>query len=296
MLNLEWYRTFKYIFELNSLTEAAQKLYMTQPGVSKQLAALEAYIDQTLFERKAKKMLPTEYGKFLYTQLVGHLESLEAAERKFKKGSNKKCPSIVIGCPYDLFKHSFLKEISNIDMYLTFQFGNEKELIDLLEREKIHLLITEHEYQGYDHSLKKMAGDHLVLVASPGLVPPYNEFNKQVEETVTQWLSGQTWYAYDNKLKYVSEYWQENFRSRPNIMAKYVFPSAKDIVTALLNGRGLAVMPRFVCDTEIKEKKLLHLFSNSKQPEWDVYWAYKNNTKFLHEIGIFQNHFTSLVS
>lgn len=294
MLNLEWYRTFKYIFELNSLTEAAQKLYMSQPGVSKQLAALEAYVDQKLFERKARKMIPTEYGKFLYTQLVGPLELLEDVERKFKKGSNKECPSLVVGCSYDLFKQIFLKEINKIDMYLTFQFGNEKELIDQLERKKLHLLVTEHEYQGYDHSLKRIASGQLVLVASPNLIPPHDDLNRQTEEKITQWLSKQTWYTYNNKLKYVNRYWQENFHSRPNIMTKYVFPSAMDIVTALREGKGLAVIPQFACKKEIKKKELLCLFPNSKRPEWNIHWAYKNSTKFLFEIDMFQNHFTSI--
>tara|TARA_Y100000782_G_scaffold115489_1_gene159096 strand:- start:5661 stop:6548 length:888 start_codon:yes stop_codon:yes gene_type:complete len=294
-MNLEWYRTFKYIYELNSLTEAAQKLYMTQPGVSKQLAALEAYVDQKLFERKAKKVLPTEYGKFLYTQVVGHLEALESAERKFKKGSNKKCPSIVIGCSYDTFKRFFLNEVGKIDMYITFQFGNEKELVDLLEKEKIHLLLTEQDYQGYDHSIQKSASNELILVGSPDLEPPYDEINKATEQEITQWLFKQTWYAYDNKLKYVNEYWQENFHSRPHIMAKYVFPSATDIVTALSHETGLAVLPRFVCQEALNQQQLSCLLTNAIHPEWHLYWAYKNNTKFLYEIGVFQNHFTTLL-
>lgn len=32
MLNLEWYRTFKAIYERGTLTEAADTLLLTQPG------------------------------------------------------------------------------------------------------------------------------------------------------------------------------------------------------------------------------------------------------------------------
>jgi len=69
MINFEWYRTFKTIYECDSISEASKKLFMTQPGVSKQLSALEGRIRKKLFVRTARKTIPTEYGKFLYTQM-----------------------------------------------------------------------------------------------------------------------------------------------------------------------------------------------------------------------------------
>jgi Transcriptional regulator len=44
MVNLEWYRTFKAIYEQGTLTGAAEILLITQPGVSQQLTALETYM------------------------------------------------------------------------------------------------------------------------------------------------------------------------------------------------------------------------------------------------------------
>ena len=69
MINLEWLRTFISIYECNNLTEASKKLNMTQPGVSKHLAALESHIGKKLFDRTTRKLVPTEYGDFLYSQI-----------------------------------------------------------------------------------------------------------------------------------------------------------------------------------------------------------------------------------
>jgi len=288
MVNLEWYRTFKYIYESNSLTVASQKLYMTQPGVSKQLAALEAHVGQTLFERTSRKLLPTEYGKFLYTQVIGYLEGLERAERKFKKGSNKKCPSIVVGCSYDIFIHSFIRKISDMNLYVTFRFGNEQELADQLEREKIHLLITEQKYTGYDHEFRPMFRDKLSLIASPSVgEPPFPRIHKSNSKEIGQWLSAQTWYAYDNDLTYINDYWKENFSTRPDIMARYVFPSAKDIALALQTGEGISVIPEFVCNKEIADGRLVCLFPDAVSPAFQAWWAYKSNVRYLYEINLF---------
>jgi DNA-binding transcriptional LysR family regulator len=51
MLNFEWYRTFKAIYQAGTLTGAAQELLISQPNVSQHLSALEAYVGKQLFER-----------------------------------------------------------------------------------------------------------------------------------------------------------------------------------------------------------------------------------------------------
>ncbi|UON85535.1 LysR family transcriptional regulator [Dyadobacter chenwenxiniae] len=43
MLNLEWFRTFKVVYEVGTLSAAAQSLFISQPGVSLHLSALESY-------------------------------------------------------------------------------------------------------------------------------------------------------------------------------------------------------------------------------------------------------------
>jgi len=47
--DLEWFRTFKIIYEVGTMSEAARELGVSQPGVSLQLSALESYIGQPLF-------------------------------------------------------------------------------------------------------------------------------------------------------------------------------------------------------------------------------------------------------
>ena len=290
MVNLEWFRTFKYIYEHSSLTFAAQKLFMTQPGVSKQLNALEAHVGKKLFDRTSRKMLPTEYGKILYNQVIDHLDGLERAEQTFRRECNKKCPSLVIGCTEDIFRHSILKEIRKINMYLTFKFGKDTELIDLLEEEKIHLMITDKKptNSGYDHKL--LFKEYLVLVASSTLpLPPFAEIDKVNMKELMQWMSVQTWYANENELKYINEYWKDNFRTHPNIIAKYVFPSGKDIVLAMEEGSGLSVLPEYLCKKEVEEGKLKILFPNALRPEIRGYWVCKKKSGFFYELTHLQN-------
>ena len=54
MVNLEWYRTFKAVYQTGSLTAASKALFISQPNVSQHLSALEAHVGKQLFERKPR--------------------------------------------------------------------------------------------------------------------------------------------------------------------------------------------------------------------------------------------------
>lgn len=289
MVSLEWFRTFKYIYEHSSLTLAAQKLFMTQPGVGKHLNALEAHVGKKLFDRTSRKMLPTEYGKMLYTQVIIHLDGLEKAEQTFKRECNKKCPLLVIGCNNDTFRHPFVREIRKMNMYLTFKFGEEAELLDLLEREQVHLLISDQKPSSSDYEYKLIFKEHLVLVASPTLaLHPFTDITSANMKEIIQWMSNQIWYACGNELKYITDYWRDNFRTNPNILARYVFPSGKDIALALEEGSGLSVLPVYLCQKEVEDGKLNILFPNSLKPEVRGYWVSKRKSSFLYELTLLQ--------
>lgn len=58
--NLEWLRTFKAIYETGTLSTVAQELFISQPDLSLHLNSLEAYTGTKLFDRLARKMVPTE--------------------------------------------------------------------------------------------------------------------------------------------------------------------------------------------------------------------------------------------
>ena len=73
--NLEWLRTFKAIYETGTLSAAAQELFISQPGVSLHLNSLEAFTGNKLFDRLARKMVPTEKGKILYNYILDSMKN-----------------------------------------------------------------------------------------------------------------------------------------------------------------------------------------------------------------------------
>lgn len=65
--NLE---TFKTVYEERNFTQAAEKLYISQPTVSTQIQQLEELLTTKLFIRNGRQeVIPTESGKQFYIQL-----------------------------------------------------------------------------------------------------------------------------------------------------------------------------------------------------------------------------------
>ncbi len=64
MINLDWNlaRAFSITAECGSLSAAARRLNLTQPTLSRQVAALEAELGIALFERIGKRLILTESG------------------------------------------------------------------------------------------------------------------------------------------------------------------------------------------------------------------------------------------
>ncbi|WP_299807525.1 LysR family transcriptional regulator [uncultured Shewanella sp.] len=66
MLNPIWLKTFTTLIETGHFTHTAEKLYMTQPGVSQQIKKLEQACGYSLIKRVKKQFEITEQGRQVY--------------------------------------------------------------------------------------------------------------------------------------------------------------------------------------------------------------------------------------
>nr|WP_299240952.1 LysR family transcriptional regulator [uncultured Halomonas sp.] len=66
MFNTQYFRTFITLVETGSFTLTAQRLEMTQPGVSQHIRKLEEYLDKPLLNRHGRRFTLTESGQRTY--------------------------------------------------------------------------------------------------------------------------------------------------------------------------------------------------------------------------------------
>src|SRR6187402_1711373 len=124
MINLEWFRTFKAIYETGTLSAAAQVVHISQPGVSLHLNALEGYTGHRLFERGNRKMAPTDSATMLYNFIIDPINKLEKAEDIFHRHSKFERPTISVGMCFESFEYAMEKYIPELSFNLVVRTGN----------------------------------------------------------------------------------------------------------------------------------------------------------------------------
>ncbi len=80
-MELRQLKTFEAVARLQSFTRAAEELFLTQPAVTRQVAALEAELHTRLLERLGRKVAFTQSGQVLYSYATEILRLSEEAHR-----------------------------------------------------------------------------------------------------------------------------------------------------------------------------------------------------------------------
>lgn len=85
MINLNWLKTFCTLVEVDHFTQTADKLFMTQSGVSQHIKKLELQLDTPLLLREGKSFSLTDAGEKLYQrgrELLQNTEELATAVKQ----------------------------------------------------------------------------------------------------------------------------------------------------------------------------------------------------------------------
>lgn len=77
-IDLNLFPVFDAIVQTGSLTAAARELHLSQPAVSHALARLREHLDDPLFVRQGRRMIPTPYARQLMPVVRRALTSLQA--------------------------------------------------------------------------------------------------------------------------------------------------------------------------------------------------------------------------
>jgi len=277
MINFEWYRTFKAIYQTGTLTGAAQELLISQPNVSQHLSSLESYIGQLLFERKPRKMVPTDYGKLFYTQIIEAVEKLENVETHFRHDClSKRLPLTSIGAPKEFFTAMLAPHVSQLPAPIVAEFGVTKDLVPRLTKGELHFLISTKQLELPNIIYEPAMHEKFLLVANAGLNTM--EFEQHLDngelDKAEEWLLMQNWFAYSSDLMIIRRFWLENFRKRPSVKPQFIIPDFDAIISSLSHGEGVSIVADYLVKDLLAQGLLKELWPGIATTGNTLYLAY----------------------
>ncbi len=145
-MNLSQLQTFCTVCECFSFTDAAAKLCISQPAVSRQIAAMETEIGTALFERTHSTITLMPAGDYLRQQLPDLLESLQETLRETKRIGDGETGRLNVG----------LLEDQSLDPIVS-------KVLQSLQRDHISLRIQRFDFRSLESAL---LGDRIDLAIS----------------------------------------------------------------------------------------------------------------------------------
>jgi len=286
MVNLEWFRTFKAIYETGTLTGAAETLYISQPGVSLHLSSLEAHVGYKLFDRTSRKMVSTERGKVLYNFVQEAVCKLEEAEQHFHKSTEKERPTISIGMCFETFQFTLEQYLPTLDFNVIIKFGEYPEMLKDLDNGILDLTITPQKGDYNSLVYKPFFKERIVVIGGANIQTDDLEEplkTKNLPE-IQNWLKKQTWYGTTGDMEHLRRFWHINFGKRPDFKPNYIVPNMSSIIRCLSNGTGVAVVPDFLSKKELDAGNIKIIWEGYNVIENTLYFGTRKRTIYAGEI------------
>jgi len=295
VLNLEWLRTFKAIYETGTLSAAAQELFISQPGVSLHLNSLEAYTGHKLFDRSPRKMVPTERGKVLYNFVLDPLRKLEAVEQHFHKSSKSERPTISVGMCFETFQYTLEEHIASLPFNLIIKFGEYPQMQQDLDNGLLDLIVTPQQGQQQNLQYKPFSKERIVLIAGGHTdIDPLIDFLGQPNKMeAANWLKQQVWYSTAADMEHLKNFWLKNFEQHPDFRPNYIVPNICSIIRCLSDGEGFSIVPHFLCVEAIEAGQIQLVWEGSTPLENTLYFGTRKKTIYQKEIEQLQDLFVA---
>ena len=112
-LNMNSLKIFLEVANSNSFLEASNKLYVSQPAISKSMSKLEKDLNVTLFYRTNKGISLTPSGEILYNYLKKAEDLLLTCQRELTSINDIEESSLVIGDQSHIVRNYLMNKIDD---------------------------------------------------------------------------------------------------------------------------------------------------------------------------------------
>lgn len=270
MLNLTYLATFRHLVEIKSFTRTAQKLAMTQPGVSQHLRALEQYFGDKLIQNSGKKFVVTDKGMEVYNYALHLFKQHESFKQAFKTDDpyTGTCRMASPGAMGIGLYHQLLKINSSYpDLRIHFNYAPNRSIeLDLLDDKLDMGFMTVNPIS--DALETKLLGSEKLLIITPKKKAPKN-FKELMELGFINHPDGQDM---------VNKVFTKNFKSEYKGFEDLKLRGGNNQIGRILEpvslGLGFTVLPHFAYEA-FADKKALSLFPHKLAAQNDIFMVKK---------------------
>ncbi|PWV81267.1 LysR family transcriptional regulator [Nocardia neocaledoniensis] len=266
-MDLVQLRTFLAVYRTGSLTAGAAQIGLSQPTVTAQLQALERHLDRPLFERLPRGVAATAAGHELAARVSAPLEELEAVVSGTVTERAAPDPPVLLGGPAEMIAARVVPALAPLladGVRLVVQPGLTDDLLAELRSGTLDLVISTVRPRGRAVLAEPLVDEEFVLVAAPTVAARIDLGRLRAEGPGV--LAGIPVLSYATDLPILRRYWRHVFQTRLEVEPTLVVADLRAVLSAVLAGAGLSVLPRYLCERELAEASLVTLLDPDDPP------------------------------
>ncbi|MEH1017342.1 LysR family transcriptional regulator [Micromonospora sp. CPCC 206060] len=264
--SLDLLLTFLEIYRAGSLSGAAQRLGVTQPAVTGQLARLEEQVGEPLFVRTARGVTPTQRAAVLASRVGAHVDGLRGALNLADTEPMLK-DTVRIGGAAELMTlrvMPVLADLAKRGARVHATFGLADELLSALVAGRLDLVVSAVRPTQKAVLAEPLVDEEFVLIAPPALAHTIDAQRLRTQPVAA--LAHLPLVAYAEELPIVRRYWRSEFGRRPPNPVAMIVSDLRAILAAVVAGAGISVLPRYIATPALDAGKVVQLHHTEAEP------------------------------
>lgn len=256
-LDLYQLRTFYVFSKIRSVTQTADRLYVTQSAVSHALKKLEKSIGKELIIRRGGKYTLTEVGDSLYRSCEKIFREIEGFEEGLSREGAFRMQRVYLGAPVEFGTTVLIKSMANFfrchpNIHVNFLFSHFLE--EPLMRDEVDLAVDCKTHKHPEIERIFLFRERYATVASP-------EYVRRLGIKKVKDLERVRILSLDEKTE-----WWNNFllafpiEQRPEFEDIMQISHVRGLINGAIEGFGVSFVPRYTVESELKQNLLVDLF------------------------------------
>ncbi|TXS44424.1 LysR family transcriptional regulator [Streptomyces sp. t39] len=290
MPGLDLLSTFLEIYRCGSLSAAAERLGLTQPAVSGQLARLEEELGETLFVRSRRGAAPTARAADLAARIGTRIDELRAAMRP-SSGLAAHVGTVRVAGPGELMTLRVLPTLAPLTargLRLQVTLGLAAPLLEGLAAGDTDLVVSAVRPVRQDLAATPLIDEEFVLVGPPALARSVDPV--RLADDPVGALAHLPLVVYADDLPIVRRYWLSEFGSRPPNGIAVTVPDLRGVLAAVVAGAGVSALPRYLAEQALTAGSVELLHEPAAPPLNTLYLAVRGGALAHPPLALVHGH------
>ncbi len=274
-------RLFDSVAEAGSFTEAARRLHMSQPALSRQIASLEATLGAKLFHRHARGLVLTHEGEQLHDSTREVSDRIERTMMGIEASRARPTGEVRLATTVSFGSTWLARQMADfLALYpdITVQLVLSDEETDLARREA-DCAIRFHAPHQADLIRKALAPVHYRICGSPEYLERYGEPQTLADLASHRIVAyGPTAPSLIRGVNWLTEAGDAGAAHAPVLTINNIF----GILQAVETGVGLAALPNYLVQFSSKLRVVL---PDAPAPMFRTYFCYPSELRRSLRIG-----------